>query len=63
MPLIEITMIEGRSPEMKKELMKNVTNTVAETINAKKETIRIVIREVPKEHWAVGGVPMSELKR
>ena len=63
MPLIEITMVEGRSLEMKKELMKNVTETVSETINAKKETIRIVIREVPKDHWAVGGVPMSELKR
>jgi 4-oxalocrotonate tautomerase len=63
MPLIEITIIEGRSPEMKKDLMMNVTNAVAESLNAKKESIRIVIREVPKEHWAVGGVPMSELKR
>jgi 4-oxalocrotonate tautomerase len=63
MPLIEITMIEGRSQEMKKDLMMNVTNAVAETLNAKKESIRIVIREVSKDHWAVGGVPMSELKR
>lgn len=63
MPLIEITIVEGRSQEMKKDMMMNVTNAVSESLNAKKESIRIVIREVPKDHWAVGGVPMSELKR
>jgi 4-oxalocrotonate tautomerase len=63
MPLVEITMIEGRSPEMKKDLIRNVTNAVVESLHAKKESVRIVIREIPKDHWAVGGVPMSELNR
>ncbi len=57
MPLVEVTMIEGRSKEKKVALMKRLTDAVEETIGAPRESIRVVIREVPAEHWAVGGVP------
>jgi 4-oxalocrotonate tautomerase len=57
MPLVEVTMIEGRSKEKKVALMKRLTDAVEETVGAPRESIRVVIREVPAEHWAVGGVP------
>ena len=57
MPLVEVTMIEGRSKEKKVALMKAVTDAVETSIGAPRESIRVVIREVPAEHWAVGGVP------
>jgi 4-oxalocrotonate tautomerase len=57
MPLVEVTMIEGRPKEKKVALMKRITDVVEETVGAPRETIRVVIREVPAEHWAVGGVP------
>ncbi len=57
MPLVEVTMIEGRPKEKKVALMKRITDAVEETVGAPRETIRVVIREVPAEHWAVGGVP------
>lgn len=57
MPLCEITIIEGRSPEMKKALMKEVTEAIHHSIGAPMEAIRVVLREVPAAHWAVGGVP------
>lgn len=57
MPLVEVTMIEGRTKEKKVALMKAVTDAVETTIGAPRESIRVVIREVPPEHWAVGGVP------
>lgn len=59
MPFVEITMIEGRAPEKKRELLKRVTDAVEESIGAPRQSIRVVIREVPGEHWAVGGEPKA----
>ncbi|BAU28280.1 4-oxalocrotonate tautomerase [Aneurinibacillus soli] len=63
MPLIQINIVEGRSDEMKRQLMKNVTEVVSETLGSPKEAIRILINEMPKNHWGIGGVPMSDLKK
>ena len=57
MPFVEVTLIEGRSKEAKNALMKALTDAVESTIGAPRESIRVVLREVPAEHWAVGGVP------
>ncbi|HEY4238354.1 MAG TPA: 2-hydroxymuconate tautomerase [Kofleriaceae bacterium] len=57
MPFVEVTLIAGRDPQQKRELMKRLTDAVEETIGAPRESIRVVLREVPPEHWAVGGVP------
>jgi 4-oxalocrotonate tautomerase len=57
MPFIDVTMIEGRSPEAKRAFIKRVTDVAEETLEAPRATIRVVIREVPAAHWGVGGVP------
>jgi 4-oxalocrotonate tautomerase len=57
MPFIDVTMIEGRSPEAKRAFIERVTDAAEETLEAPRATIRVVIREVPAAHWGVGGVP------
>jgi 4-oxalocrotonate tautomerase len=57
MPLIEVTMIEGRTPEAKRALMRRLTDAAEETLGAPRASVRVVIREVPAAHWAVGGEP------
>jgi 4-oxalocrotonate tautomerase len=57
MPFIDITLIEGRDPEALRAMMRRITQAVEETIGAPRESIRIVLREVPAAHWAVGGEP------
>lgn len=59
MPFVEVTLIEGRTPEQKRALMKRITDAVEETIAAPRQSIRVCLREVPPEHWAVGGEPKS----
>jgi 4-oxalocrotonate tautomerase len=59
-PFIEITLIEGRSADAKRALMKRVTDAVEESIGAPRASIRIVLREVPAFHWAVGGEPKGD---
>lgn len=54
-------MLEGRTDEEKRRLMANVTDAVASTLGVQRERVRVIITEVPKKHWAVGGVPLSEI--
>ncbi|MBP2077525.1 4-oxalocrotonate tautomerase [Oceanobacillus polygoni] len=62
MPLINIQVLEGRPQEKMDLLMKNVTETVHETLDAPRENIRVIVTEVPKTHWSIGGVSVSELR-
>ncbi|WP_417261921.1 2-hydroxymuconate tautomerase [Celeribacter sp.] len=55
MPFIEVTLVEGRTPEMKAKLIEKVTEATVEAIGAPIEAIRVCIREVPKENWGVAG--------
>lgn len=60
MPLIHVNMIEGRSREKVTEVIENITTTVAETLDAPVETIRVLVTEVPSTHWGIAGTPASE---
>lgn len=55
MPIIEVTLIEGRSVEKKVKMVKAVTDAVVESLDAPRDSVRIIIREVPKWHFAAGG--------
>lgn len=57
MPIVEITLMEGRTPEKKLKLMEKVTDAVVESVDAPREAVRVLIREIPAEHFAVAGKP------
>ena len=62
MPLVEITMIEGRTSAQKKALITALTDAVEQSISAPRPAIRVAIRELPAEHWAIGGVSIAETR-
>lgn len=62
MPLIQINIMEGRPPEKIKALIENITDTVVETLDAPKQSVRVLVTEMPKTHWGIAGVPASERK-
>jgi 4-oxalocrotonate tautomerase len=37
--------------------MRRLTDAAEETLGAPRQTIRVVLREVPAAHWSVGGEP------
>ena len=61
MPLVEVTLGGGRSPEQVRELIHEVHRAVERTVGAAPEHIRVIVREVPREHWATGDVTLSEM--
>ena len=59
MPIINVKLLEGRSDEQLKDLVTEVTHAVEKT-GANKEAIHVVIEEMRKDHYAVGGVRKSD---
>jgi 4-oxalocrotonate tautomerase len=61
MPIVQISLFPGRTPEKKEELIKNVTTAIADTLRIPKERVHIILNEVPKENIGRGGVPLSKV--
>ncbi|QBD75574.1 4-oxalocrotonate tautomerase [Ktedonosporobacter rubrisoli] len=69
MPIIQCDIREGRTPEQKQALARELTRVVHETIGAPIEYIYVLIRETPGSHHVKGGValppyaPPEEIQR
>jgi 4-oxalocrotonate tautomerase len=62
MPLIEVHLVEGRTPEQKKALLTAITKAVQESIGARLETIKIWIEEFSPKEYMSGGVWYADKK-
>jgi 4-oxalocrotonate tautomerase len=62
MPLVHIDLIEGRSPEQLKGLVKDVTEAVTKNTGAPAEHVHVVLNEMAKNHYSVGGILKSDEK-
>ena len=61
MPIVHIELLEGRTDEQKRAMVKEVTEAIAKTANAPRENIHVVVQEMKKEHYAVAGVLKSDI--
>lgn len=57
MPIVDVTIFKGRTPEAKKNMMKAVTEAIVETLGAPRQDVRVIIREIERENFTVGGEP------
>ena len=62
MPLVQITLARGRTPEQLAALGEKVTAAVAEAVGAPAGNVRVVVTECEPEHWFVGGESLAELR-
>ncbi|WP_412520562.1 2-hydroxymuconate tautomerase [Staphylococcus simulans] len=60
MPIVNIKLIEGRTDEQLKALVKEVTDAVEKTTNADRNAISVVLEEMKPTHYGVGGVRKSD---
>ena len=60
MPLVQITMLQGRTVEQKRKLAQRITDVMVEEAGARRETIVVTFVEVSKESYASGGVLMAD---
>jgi 4-oxalocrotonate tautomerase len=62
MPLIQVTLAKGRTPEQLDALGKALTAAAEQAIGARRESIRVVLTECEPEHWFAGGESLAALR-
>jgi 4-oxalocrotonate tautomerase len=60
MPEVYVYAVEGRTPEQKRGLMKDITDAVVKNFGAAPDSVTVQIVQAPKTDKAKGGVPFSE---
>lgn len=62
MPLVQITILQGRSTAQKHRLLREITAVVSEVLEAPKERVRVCINEVDPDCWGIAGEPASVVR-
>ena len=60
MPLVQVTMLTGRTIDQKRKLAQRLTDAMVEEAGAHREAVTVTIVEVSKEGYASGGVLMAD---
>jgi 4-oxalocrotonate tautomerase len=53
-------MWSGRSEECKVNLAKAITDVVVEQLGCPKQAVTVVVEEIPRENWMIGGQSCGE---
>jgi 4-oxalocrotonate tautomerase len=56
MPFVTVSMYEGRTLDQKRELVKGITEVVARVTGVTPQGVHVVIDEVKRENWSIGGL-------
>jgi len=60
MPLIRVEMWEGRNPDLKRKLVKELTKVTVEILGCPEQAVTVVINDIPKHNWGIGGELASD---
>jgi 4-oxalocrotonate tautomerase family enzyme len=59
MPFVRMVLLQGRAVEQHHQLIREITDAVAQALEMKPDRIRMQIDEVHPDRWGIGGVPAS----
>ncbi|MCC6100302.1 2-hydroxymuconate tautomerase [Lentilactobacillus buchneri] len=62
MPIVDIHLIAGRSQDQLKGLVEDVTAAVVKNTGAPAEHVHVILSEMEKNRYSVGGVLKSDEK-
>jgi 4-oxalocrotonate tautomerase len=62
MPIITISLVEGRTPAQIRAMIQAVSDAAVTTLDAPLDTINIVVNEVAARHWGAGAATLAELQ-
>jgi 4-oxalocrotonate tautomerase len=59
MPVVHVNVWEGFGKEKTKIVIKNITKVFV-NLGIPSEAVEVIVHEIPKTHWGIGGIPASE---
>jgi len=63
MPHVQITWVEGRTPDQKRKIAERVTQVLMEDGRAKRENIHVAFHDLPAINYAEAGLLVADQKR
>lgn len=62
MPLVQITLLKGRTVDQKRKVAERITQVMVEEAKATKEAVVVTFVEVSREDYASAGVLLADKK-
>ncbi len=59
MPIVRVDFWEGVGQDKVKKMIRGITDVMV-GIGVPEHAVEVVVYEIPKTHWGVGGAPASE---
>ena len=63
MPIAHVYIVEGRTDEQKRAVIEKITDALCEAVAAPREAVRVIITEMPKTQFGIGGKTAKDLGR
>lgn len=63
MPIVLVNMMEGRNDAQKEAVIEEVTAALVRALDAPRESVRVLINELPPQHFGIGGQSAKTLGR
>ena len=60
MPLIQVQMFAGRTPQQKRDLVRALTDAFVETAGSTPDSVDVILTDVEQSNWAQEGELFSE---
>jgi 4-oxalocrotonate tautomerase len=62
MPLVQVTMLKGRTVDQKRKVAERITQAMVEEAKAAKEAVVVTFIEITREDYASAGVLLADKK-
>ena len=62
MPTLHVELFEGRTPDQKRVLAKELTDATVRALGVPADSVDIMMFDIPRHDWATAGVLWSERK-
>ena len=59
MPIVRVDFWEGVGKEQVKTMIRGITKVIAD-LGVPEQAVEVIVYEIPKTHWGIGGEPASE---
>jgi 4-oxalocrotonate tautomerase len=59
MPIVHVDFWEGVGKDKVKQMIRGITNVMMD-LGVPENAVEVIVYEIPKTHWGIGGEPASE---